>query len=67
MVLGQMVAHFTMRTKDLYENADENFGNLKKDDLSIEISNISTRIFTLIQNNNFWFFNVLGHKCKKPP
>ena len=38
-----------------------------KGDLSIEITNHSKRIFTLIQCNNFRFFSVLRHthKCKK--
>ena len=36
---------------DLY--VDEKIGNLEEVDLTIEITNNSQRIFTLIQNNNF--------------
>ena len=46
-----------MRTKDsLYENADKKNGNLEEGDISIEVTNHSQRIFTLIQNNNFPIF-----------
>ena len=51
----------------MYENSDENIGNLEEGDLSIEVANHSQSIFTLIKNSNFSILNVFYHKCKKKP
>ena len=50
-LLDQMVAHFNMRTNDMYANSDEK--NLEEGNLTIEITNYSQRIFALIKNNIF--------------
>ena len=44
------------------QTKDEKIGNLEEGDLPNEITNYSQCIFTLIQNNNCLFFNVLCHR-----
>ena len=45
-----------MRTKDLYENSDEEIRNLEEGNLLIGVANHSHAVFTLIQNNHYSIF-----------
>ena len=52
-----MVAHLVLRTHELlYEEIGNIVPAWEKAEFYEEVANNSHRIFTLIQNNNFWGF-----------
>ena len=66
MVFGVDGCSFHCAHQRMYENADENIGNLEVDYLSIEVANHSQRIVTLIQNDNCSMLHVINvRKLKK--